>query len=289
MTSSAQPSRSASSTIRPRRGSTGSCASRRPSGVRRLPGCRRRVERAELVQQRDAVADLAAVGRVEEREVLDLAEAERLHLQDHRGEARAQDLGIGERGARGEVLLGVQADADAVGLAPAAALALVGRGPRDRLDRQPLDLQPRAVAADPRGAGIDDRADPRHGQRRLGDVRREHDAARVVRLEDALLLGRGQARVERQHLDLRRQAPRQRLGGVADLALAGEEDEHVAGAVAQQLLDGVADRVDGVAVDDDLVVLVRGRPPPRAAAGSAPRRGTCGPTPRRPARRRSGC
>ena len=52
----------------------------------------------QLLQQRDAVADLAAVRRVEEREVLDVAEAERLHLQDHGREARAQDLGLGERG-----------------------------------------------------------------------------------------------------------------------------------------------------------------------------------------------
>ena len=40
----------------------------------------------------------------------------------------------------------------------------------------------------------------------------------------------------------------QRLGGVADLALAGEEDEHVAGPLAQQLLDRVADRVRLVAL-----------------------------------------
>ena len=64
-----------------------------------------RLQRAELVQQRDAVADLAAVGRVEEGEVLDVAEAERGHLQDHRGEARAQDLGVGEARALVEVLL----------------------------------------------------------------------------------------------------------------------------------------------------------------------------------------
>ena len=74
----------------------------------------------------------------------------------------------------------------------------------------------------------------------------------------------------------RRQAARERLGGVADLALATEEDEHVAGTVAQQLLDGVADRVDRV-------VLLGER-----AAGSAPRRDTCARRPRRPARRRSG-
>ena len=71
------------------------------------------------------------------------------------------------------------------------------------LDRQPLHLQARAVAADPRGARVDDVADARHGERRLGDVRGQHDAAARVRPEDALLLGGGEARVERQHLDVR--------------------------------------------------------------------------------------
>ena len=44
------------------------------------------------------------------------------------------------------------------------------------------------------------------------------------------------------------QAPAQRLGGVADLALAAQEHEHVPRALAQQLLDRVADRVDLVGV-----------------------------------------
>jgi len=143
------------------------------------------------VQERDAVAHLAAVGRVEERELVDLAEPERLHLQDHRSEAGAQDLGVRIGRAGLEVLRGVQADADAVRLAAAAALALVGGCLRDGFDRQSLDLQARAVAADPRGARIDDRADARHRQRRLGDVRRQHDPARVVRLGPGSIEGRG--------------------------------------------------------------------------------------------------
>ena len=179
---------------------------REPAAERRQPLAV--VERRELLQQPDPVAHLAPVGRVEEREVLDVAEPRGGHLQDHRGEVRAQDLGVGEPRALVEVLLRVEPDADAVRDAPAAALALVGRRLRDRLDRQPLDLQPRAVAADPRRAGIDDVADPRHRQRRLGDVRREHDPAAVVRPEDALLLARREARVERQDVDVGRAAAR---------------------------------------------------------------------------------
>ena len=86
---------------------------------RRQPAAR--VERGQLLQEKDPVAHLAAVGRVQEREGLDVAEADRRHLQDHRGEARAQDLRVGVARALGEVLLAVEPDADAVGLAPAAA------------------------------------------------------------------------------------------------------------------------------------------------------------------------
>ena len=77
----------------------GSWARRRPSGVSRLARVvLGGVERAELVQQVDAVLDAAAVGRVDEREGLDVAEPERAHLQDDAREVGAQDLGVGELG-----------------------------------------------------------------------------------------------------------------------------------------------------------------------------------------------
>jgi hypothetical protein len=92
--------------------------------------------------------------------------------------------------AREEVLLGVEPDADAFRDATAAALALIGRGLRHLLDRQPLHLEAVAVARDARSSWIDDVADAGHRQRRLGDVGREHDAASGVRAEDPVLLGR---------------------------------------------------------------------------------------------------
>src|SRR4051794_35697627 len=72
--------------------------------------------------------------------------------------------------------------------------------------------------------------------------------------EHALLLGRRQTRVERQDAGALRQATRKRLGGVTDLPLAAEEDEDVAGRVVQQLLDRVADRIDGIVLLDDRAV-----------------------------------
>ena len=86
------------------------------------------------------------------------------------------------RGRDCEVILGVQTDAHAGRDATRAARPLRGRGLRDRLDGQPLHLRPAAVARDPCGAGVDDVADPWHGQRRLGDVGGEHDASAGVRL-----------------------------------------------------------------------------------------------------------
>ena len=201
------------------------------------------VDGAELGQQLVAVGDGAPRRRLEEGEVLDRAQAQRLHAQDHAGERRAQDLRIGEARPAGKVLLVVQPDADAVGDAPAAAGALVGRGLADGLNQQLLDLVAVAVALDARRAGIDHVADARHRQRGLGDVRRQHDAARAVRLEDAVLLGLAQSREQRQHLDARRVVLAQVLGRLADLALAGQEDEHVAAAFAPELVDGVADGV----------------------------------------------
>ncbi len=64
-----------------------------------------------------------------------------------------------------------------------------------------------------------------------------------------MLLGRGQPRVQRQDLDVGAQPAAQRVRRVADLALAAEEHEHVAGRLAQQLLDRVADRLERVGVE----------------------------------------
>ena len=119
---------------------------------------------------------------------------------------------------------------------------------RHRLDRQPLDLQPRAVARDARGPDIDDRADARDGQRRFGNVGRKHDAVAVSRPKHALLLAATQAGEQRQDLRLGAQAPAQRVGGVANLALTREEHQHVTTAGRLQLLHRVTDRVDLVGV-----------------------------------------
>src|SRR6185437_12148277 len=166
-------------------------------------------------------------------------------------QVRALDLGVGELRAALEVLFRVEPDADAVGDAAAAALALVGTGLRDRFDGEALHLGAQAVAADAGGARVDHVPDAGDGERGLGDVGGEHDAAARHgpvggHLEDPVLLSGAQPAVERQHVGVR--AALQRVGGVADLLLAGEEDEDVAGALALKLADRVGDGGDLVAV-----------------------------------------
>ena len=119
------------------------------------------------------------------------------------GQRGAQDFRIGVTRTRLEVGFGIQAVADAGGDAPAAALALVGAGLRDRLDVQAVELLPRAVALDPRRARVDHVADARHGQRGLGDIGGQHDAALRCRDEHAVLVARRQPRVQRQHFGVR--------------------------------------------------------------------------------------
>ncbi len=210
-------------------------------------------QRAELLQQLYAGRHVALVGRLHERERRDVAQPEAGHLQDHAGQVGAQDLRLGELRPRLEVVLGVEPDRDAGLDPPAAAGPLVGRRLADRLDRQPLHLGARRVAGDARDAAVDDVPDAGHGQRRLGDVGGEHDAATRVAGEDPVLLGGRQPGVEGH--DLEPVDALQRIGGVPDLPLARQEHQDVARALAAQLLDRVDDRL-GLVADDRLALLV---------------------------------
>ena len=195
-----------------------------PAAERRYRGLA--VEGAELLQKLHAVADASLLRRIEKREALHVTEAKRRHLQDHRGEVGPQDFGIGVAGSCREVVLGVEPNAYAGRDAAGAAGPLGGRRLRDRFNGQPLHLRPAAVAGDSGGAGVDDVPDSRHGQRRLGDVGGQYDAAAGVRGEHSLLFCCRQPCVERQHLGVLQMT--QSFCGVADLALARQEDQDVA-------------------------------------------------------------
>jgi hypothetical protein len=236
----------------------------------------RGVHGAQLLQHLIAVGDGARAGRFEEGERLDRAEIERGHPQDHRGERRAQDLGLGVGGPRGELLLGIQAHADPGRHAAAAPRALLRRRLRNALDLQQRGLVAHRVALDSREPGIDHVADSRHGQRGLGDVGREHDAAAAAAREHPLLLRDGQPRVERQDLDVARVGPlreaaAQELRGLADLALAGQEHEDVAGAFAPEVLGRGDDGVLELLLVVGLLLAGRERPVAHLDGVHAPR------------------
>src|SRR5690606_29621389 len=85
------------------------------------------------------------------------------------------------------------------------------------------------------GSGVDDVADAGNREARLGDVRCEDhptaDAGDATGLEDAMLLGGRQPTVERKYLGgggVFRVGAADRVGGVLDLGLAGEEHQHIA-------------------------------------------------------------
>ena len=241
------------------------CITRRVGrrGIHRISGSVGGVggEGSKFFEQADAVGDLLGVRGIDERESGDVAEAEGGHLEDDRGEGGAQDLGFGEVGAGFEVGLGVEADADALGDAATAAGTLGGAGFADRLDGEALDLRALAVARDPRGAGVDDEADARDGQRGLGDVGGEDDATFAGAVEDAVLLGRREASEERQDLGAGQVEIVERVGGVSDLPLPREEHEDVGrvgarGDLGPEFLDGLDDTGDLIAFcDNGLAVL----------------------------------
>ena len=221
------------------------------------------VDGRELGQQLVAVGDRARRRRLHERERGDVGKAERRHAQDDRRERRAQDLRIGEARSCGVVLLGVQAHADAVLDPAAAAGTLVGGGARHLLDREQRRLVADAVALDAGEPGVDHVADAGHCQRRLGHVGREHDPPAGRRREHALLVGHRQPREERQDLDVAPVRPpgesaAQQVAGLADLALARQEHEDVAGARAPEVLHRADDRLLEVLLVVGLLLRIGG-------------------------------
>ena len=67
-----------------------------------------------------------------------------------------------------------------------------------------------------------------------------------------MLLCRREPRVQRQHVGVRQLEPAERVGGVVDLALAAEEDEHVARPFGRQLVDRIAHRLHLIAIVVDV-------------------------------------
>ena len=162
---------------------------------------------------------------------------QRLHAQDDARQRAAQNFGVGKARAAVEAGLVIQANADAVGHAPAAPGALVGGGLADGFHQQLLHLATERIALDARCACVNHISDTWHRERSLGHVGGQHDAAARVAVKDAVLLGLRQAREQWQHLGvahyrLVRQVLAQVVGRLADLAFAWQEDQYVSTRIA---------------------------------------------------------
>jgi len=206
------------------------------------------IDGPKFFEKRDAIANRTAIGRIEEVELADIAQTERCHLQDDRREVGTQDLWLGELGPLIEIVLGIQPQAHPWGHSSAPARALVGRGLRDWLDGQALHLESMAISRDSRGPSVDHETNPRNRQRGFGHVGRQHDSTSAVVLEDAVLLGCRQPRIQRQHFGVRTIEAAQRVGRVVNLALATEKHQHVARAMLDQFINRVADRLHLISI-----------------------------------------
>ena len=93
-----------------------------------------------------------------------------------------------------------------------------------------------AVAADARLARIDHVANPRHRQRGLCDIGREHHPhSRATALEYAILLGLTQARIQWQHAQP--VVISEHLGELANVSLTGQEHQRIAAGAKSALLN----------------------------------------------------
>ena len=194
------------------------------------------IQRVDLLQGAQPIPDQARIGRFDKRKAANVAQLQRVHLQDDGSEIGAHDFRVGKLGPIDEVLLGIQANGDTRPDTSATAGALVGAGPGDFFNRQPLQLAAMRIAADAGVAGIDHRADARHGQRGFRHIGGQHDAARAGRPEHLFLLRLREPRIQGQDFALGRMMLAQRLRRLANLALTTEEDENVARQLAPQFV-----------------------------------------------------
>ena len=171
---------------------------------------------------------------------------ERRHVQDDAGKVGAQDLRIGVLIARVEIFFRIQSDRDTVSDTTAATGALIRTSLANWLNRQPLHLCTVRIARNTCCTSINDVADSGHGQRGLSNICCQYHPATAMWLECATLLRIRQAAKEHDRIQIAVLARLDSFGGVANLTLTREEAQDVAIAFAHELVDGVAQPVDGV-------------------------------------------
>ena len=135
----------------------------RPCFPFRAGQCFLRADGPQFEEQAETILD-AFVGRpVDKRKDRDIPQAQVDHAQDDFGQVGTQNFGLGEKRAVKIILLGIQADADAVFHPAAATLALIGTAARHRHDGQGGYPVARVVPGHARQTGVDHVFDPRYG------------------------------------------------------------------------------------------------------------------------------
>ena len=210
----------------------------------------------KFAQQIHPVADRPGFGRLHKGERGHLRgrghHPERNHLQDHTGQIGAANLRVGKFRTRVEILGGIQPDGDTLGDSATTARTLIRAGLRHPLNGQTLHLGAVRVPGNPGGPGIDHVLNPGHGQRGFGHIGGQDNARGRPGVEHPVLFGQGEAGEERQNLIVAQLAfatdhGSQRIRGIADFALAGEEDQNVSGVFHRQFADRITDRIQRVA------------------------------------------
>ena len=175
---------------------------------------------------------------MQKRKIFHRAQVQRLHTQNHRRQRGAQNFGVGKGGALGKVGLVIQADANAIGHAPAAPCALIRRCLANWLYQQLFHLLAVAVALDPRRARIHHITNAGHGERGLGHIGRQHNAALPLGVKNAVLLALCQPCVQGQDLGAAQhgavaEVAAQMFSRVADFALARQKHQNIAAFAAR--------------------------------------------------------
>ena len=146
-----------------------------PAHGRELPGL---VQGADFPQGAVALRDQLGGRRVRKGEFRHFRKTQVLHPEKSPGQRAAPDFRVREVRPVLPVLLTVQADADALAHAAAAASTLARAGLGDGFYLKPLHLPRRTVAADSRQAGVNDVNDAGNGQGRFRHVGRPAPAYR---------------------------------------------------------------------------------------------------------------
>ena len=195
-------------------------------------------DRAQFDEFAEPLTYHHGLGWIEKGELRDVAEAQVEHRQDDARQRRTQHFGWRVGLAPDEVLLRIEAQADAGSQASAASRALARRRLRDGFDLETLHLRTMDVARNAGQSRIDHAADAGNGHGSLRHVGGKDDSSLGRKVKRALLFAGGKRGEKRDDLVVGLHA-REVVRRLPDVAFAGQEYENVA--VGRQFAHGGGD------------------------------------------------